>query len=184
MLVVILLLVLASLVVIQFGPWQARRLSEGARQMEAVLRMARAEASNRQLRLQLNFDPQSGDLMMLWEPKPLENPGQFQPFTSASWDAEIPRTDVRIRRCELTGADAFATLATNYSAAPADAQNPLQAVTFYPDGHCDSAVLELVSTDAADGRVVILQLDGLNGAVTTNMLSAEEAQEHRAGATP
>lgn len=185
LLVLVLLGVIVAAAVYQFAGWaQSQKLIEGARRMEAVLRMSRAEAANRQLRLQLSFDPQSGDLIILWEPKPLDNPGQFEPYTSSNWDTDVPRDLVRINRCELTGPSAFATLAMDTSQAPAQAENPMQTVTFYPDGHCDSATLEVISVDPADTRVAVLEMDGFNGTVTTTVLDAADLDDFRKAHDP
>jgi len=175
---------LAGLVVTSFTGWQsARRLQEGAARFEATLRMARAEAANRGRRLQLAFDEDTGDCRVLWEADPLGEPGTFADFSACTWRSYLPNELVRVVRCQLTGPSAYRTMTAQQGMDDGVDDETLAAITFYPDGSSDFAVIELA--DVTDGdeeadptaRRALIELDGLNGTMTTTMLTAEDLEE-------
>jgi type II secretion system protein H len=153
-------------------------LDEGADSVEAMLRMAKAEAANQGRRIRLDFG-ESGQIRVLWEAQPLEAPGQFTDFTACTWSAFIPSELVKVDRCVLTGDSAYQTVTPAAAQAPSDQAEPLSAVTFYPDGSSDSAVIELSTVSAPDERKAVVELDGLNGIVTTRILTPTEWAEYR-----
>lgn len=147
-----------------------RALEDGAWRFEGVLRMARAEAANQGRRLRLDFDPQAGTPIILWEPDPVAQPGVFEVYTACSWLNMLPTDQVTITRCQLVGASAYQTLNLDAMNAPAAGQQAaLQAVTFYPDGSCDTAEIELVDASGEDPRTAVIDLDGLTGTTATQI---------------
>ena len=175
---------LAGMVVASFTGWQSgRRLHEGAERFEATLRMARAEAANRGRRLRLAFDEETGACRVLWEADPLGEPGSFTDFSACTWRSYLPDELVRVVRCQLTGPSAYRTLTAQQGMDDAYKEDTLEAITFYPDGSSDFAVIELAdATDATDevdptAPRALIELDGLNGTMTTTLLTAEELEE-------
>lgn len=172
---------LAGVTVINFAGWHgSRQLEEGCRRFETMLRMMRAEAANRGRRLRLTFDAEAGRMQILWEPQPLCAPEQFVDYAAVgTWAHHVPNELVRLSRCELTGPSAYRTLSFGQTETPGAAEEPLEAVTFYPDGSSDSAVFELVRAGDgdSDSRLAVVELDGLNGTITSRILTASELQE-------
>lgn len=168
-------------------------MQEGAIRMETAIRLARADAANTGKRLRFTFDADTGMLRVLWEADPINKPGEFSDYTAASWPAMLPASLVRVNRCTITSAastglpvetDAESELATTDASAPATSSTDAwtesrQALTFYPDGSSDSAVIELAHPDTATGdngtgdRTVI-EVDGINGTVSTRTMTADE----------
>jgi len=150
-------------------------LAEGAERFETVLRMARAEAAGRGRRLKLNVDDQTGLIKILWEPQPLAQPGQFFEYSDSVWLNNVPNDLVRVVSCTLTGPSAYKTL--NFEEFSDDREQAPEAITFYPDGSSDSAVIELAEADDSDVRRAVVELDGVNGIITTRILTSDELRE-------
>lgn len=166
-LAVSLLLLLSGLAVINFAGWAAgSALPEGADAFQTVLRMARADAANQGRRLRLAFGEAGPQL--LWEPQPLTEPGTFTEY-GCTWRDRIPTGLVRVTRCQLTDPSGWAA-----EAPAAEGQATLQAITFNPDGSCDSALIELTSL-AEEGGSVVLDLDGATGAVSVRAADEDAA---------
>lgn len=171
---------LAGAFVLAMGQWyQKQSLDECALRVEAILRMARAEACSQGRQIRLAFDPASGSPVIAWEPDPLQAPGRFVPYYGA-WANDLPTDMLRFIRCRRTGQSARKLL--TYS----DAQEsetpdgePLQSVTFMPDGSCDSAVIEVASADGLDGRIGRIEVNGITGSVSLRMLTPTEQAEQQ-----
>ena len=56
-----------------------------------------------------------------------------------------------------------------------------QSLTFYPDGSCDSAVIELANPDSqrdgSDDQRAILEIDGTNGNVNLRLFSSQDSDD-------
>ena len=181
MLVVGLIALLAFMFLANYGGWKSHReLDEAAARFEATLRMARAQAGNLGKRLRLSYDQEKNQIQLLWEPQPLERPQQFDEYTACTWRDCIPDGSVKVVRCKLTDGAAFATLSSQVAGRSGDSDDTLDAVTFYPDGSCDSANIELISTDENDTRRAVIDLDGLNGTVQTRIMTPTEYDEYLA----
>jgi len=170
---------IAGMVVINLTGWyDSEKLIQGAERMETALRLARADAANLGRRLRLEFEEETGDCMIMWEPKPLEEPGEFTDYAKVStWTGQMPNELVRVNLCRLTGPSAYRTL--NLEATPmADSDAPeLEAITFYPDGSCDSAIIELSGTVESETRRVVIELDGANGTIRRHVFYDDEGLE-------
>jgi len=179
----VLVAVLMGLVVFNFTGWhESRKLKEGALQVEAMIRLARAEAANQGRRFRLACEAETGQLKVLWEADPLAQPGRFAEYQGSAWAADVPNDLVRVTRCQLTGPGAFRTLNLEQMKEPRE--DVPEPVTFYPDGSSDSAVIELAKVDAdmedpSQAYRAILELDGLNGVITTRFLTPTEYEEYR-----
>ena len=153
-----------------------RALEDGAWRYEGVLRMARAEAANQGRRIRLDFDPDAGTPLITWEPDPIAQPGVFEAYTACSWLNAMPTDQVTITRCQLVGASAYQTLNLDAMNAPAAGQQAaLQAVTFYPDGSCDTVEIELADASGEDVRTAVIDLDGLTGTTATTITTPTDA---------
>ena len=146
-----LLVLLMGTMVLSLSGWnESRRLEEGARRFEALLCMARADAANLGRRLRLDFaENEDGlnEIQLLWESDPLGAPQQFTGYTACTWSHHIPSGLVEVIRCESSGWE------DGYRPSESESdEGVLESVTFYPDGSCDSAEIELISTSSGDGR--------------------------------
>jgi len=175
-LAVALIALLAGMVVVSLTGWRTRRqFDEGVRRFETVLRMARAEAAQRARKFRLEFDDESQACRIVWETDPLTSPGEWADFRASTWSGNLPNEWVRLVGCRLTGSSAYRL--TDPAGGTGDDETTVAPLTFYTDGSCDSAVLLLAATDPEDPRQAIIELDGINGTITTRILDAEEADE-------
>lgn len=174
-----LIVLMFGVVVLNYGGYgRARQIEEGIRRFATVLRMARAESASRGRRLQLAFDEETGDCRILWEPDPLGEPGRFADYTACTWLHHLPNGLIRVSSSYLTGPSAYRTLGLDQMREGAAADRTLETVMFYPDGSSDSAVFELAApADPPESLRAVVELDGLNGIITTKNLTREELEE-------
>lgn len=175
-----LVVVLLSAMVLGLSGWgRTRRLEEGADRFQTLLYMAKADAANlgRKLRLSFATDDSSGSgISVLWESEPLTAPQQFSEYSACTWLHHMPTGLVYVARSELTGPSAYALTEDQLLAAREQQDEPMDAVTFYPDGSCDWAVIELAST-AADSRRAVFEIHGITGSISRRILTASELEE-------
>jgi Tfp pilus assembly protein FimT len=172
----LLVLLAAAAVVSLVSVREKRALGEGAGQLEAMIRMARAESATRGRRLQLQFDGANAP-RVLWEPDPLAAPGKFEDYAGCLWADQFDAQTVDVVRCRLTGDSAAAEPAATREPAEGDGEGPLDPITFYPDGRTDSAVIELRLADEADTRIAVITLDGTHGLLSTKVLTQSQREE-------
>jgi len=170
-----LLAMLAGTAVFAFSGWHRNAaLNEGAERFAILLRAGRLDAARLGRRVRIEFDAAEVDgsdaaFTVTWEPEPLETPGVFVPYEGSFMGRGRGDDDlVRVRRCRLTG-DAAYSVGWLSDAADRD----LAPVTFYPDGTGDSARIVLVSAVADDDRAAVLEVDGLTGDVSVDVMTAE-----------
>jgi Tfp pilus assembly protein FimT len=158
--------------------YQSEQLPEGSRKLDSVLRMARADAASQGRRVRMVFDAQTLQPSIVWEPKPLEEPGTFVPYTGASWTTGLPNDLVRVRRCQRIKDSAVqtSTLKKEEELRSADGK-VLQSVTFYPDGSCDSAIVETAGLADTELRIGRIDVEGTTGNFTLRILTPTEQQE-------
>jgi len=178
-LAVAIVFLLLSAGIFAFGGWlRGQKLPEGARQFESILRRARAEAAARGRRIRLVFDPQTLDPNLAWEPKPLEEPGSFLPYSSTGLTLHLPRELVRVVRCQRIGQSALRTLIyQDGSELESEEGKILEPLTFYPDGSHDSAIIELAGREDTELRIGRIELDGMTGTITLRILTPTEQEE-------
>ncbi|MCD6303775.1 MAG: GspH/FimT family pseudopilin [Planctomycetes bacterium] len=161
------------------GLYEGERFVQAARRVESILRMARAEAATTGRRVRLDFDPATGRARVEWEPKPLEEPGNFVP-KSAAWALDLPNDLVRFRQCRRVGESAVQVLTYRQDEELlSEDGEPLEAVTFYPDGSCDSAVIELAGRSEYEQRIARIELSGTSGRITMRILTPAEQQDQQ-----
>ncbi len=177
LLAIAVLMVLLVVVVVNIGGWgKSQRLLEGVDRFETAIYMARADAANMGKKLRLSFtgdedsgEFESGGITVLIENDPLGAPGQFVQYTGCSWLHQLPTGMVRVNRSRLLGSSSYSR-----SEWTDDDDDEISPLTFYPDGSCDSAEIELSSTDPGDSRVMIVEVDGITGRVTTKVYQEDD----------
>ncbi len=171
---------LAGMFVVGMGQWyQKQSLDESALRVEAILRMARAQACSQGRLIRLAFDPASGAPVIGWEPNPLQEPGRFVPHYGA-WANDLPTDRLRFIQCRRTGQSALKLLTYTDAQEPETPDGaPLQSVTFMPDGSCDSAVIEVAAADGLDPRIGRIEIDGVTESVVLRMLTPTEQAEQQ-----
>jgi prepilin-type N-terminal cleavage/methylation domain-containing protein len=160
-----------------FGRVQDEYLDEGSQRFETVLRMARAEAANQGRKIRLSWNATEERLVVLWEPEPLAEPGQFVEHTSASWTSNLPSELIKVIRCKReddTEGDGSLTEPTSAFTSTEDVNTTL--IDFYPDGSSESALFELASRDEADLRRAVIEFDGFNYLISTHIFSPSELE--------
>jgi len=197
LLTTVLLLLLLGAVVFNFSNLQrGAELDEGATQLEALFRFARAQAAGTGRLVRIAFEEDVGDglsvplgnLQVQWEPDPLNAPGVFAALPEAS---EFVRNITELVHVEFVRAiepDGEATEVGSVTAL--DGSSPgvtsstgvtnetvwitFPPVTFFPDGSSDSAEITLASRNEADGRRLVLRLMGITGSIRRKLQAAEE----------
>jgi prepilin-type N-terminal cleavage/methylation domain-containing protein len=168
------LALLAGAVIISLsGRSEVEALREGMGRLETAMLMARAEAANLGLRLRLDFDPQAMQVLVMYEPEPLAEPGTFVAYAGCTWQDSLEFEGIRIEKCEFVGSSAYRAVETA-TGGGSSSDSALASVTFEPDGSSDSVHLELTSAADPDSRRGFLDLDGLTGTISTRILTASE----------
>ena len=174
-----LVVLLVGLTVISFGNWQdAARVGAGAEHVESVLRLARAQAASQGRRFRLTFHPETLQAEVQWESSPLTEPGQFVTYPG-EWSRDLLAPPLRIRRCERRGRGA---MVMSIDGQTDKLETPdggvVQPIRFYPDGSCDSAVVEVVDGDEEEPtRVGRIDIDGPTGAMELRVMTPTEYEE-------
>ena len=152
---------------------QRDKFDESVAHFEAVLRLARAEASSTGKRLRMEF-LDDGAFKITGELEPLTDPNNFQDYQKAHWAQDLPCQWIKVSACRITAPTLATVLGTG-----ATGQGPaMPPILFYPDGSSDSATLEIVSRDAGDARTVVIDVDGVNSTITRRMLLPSELEEY------
>ncbi len=189
LLVTALLIALMGAIIFNFSSLQrGADLQEGARQFEALVRFAGAQAANSGHAVQLRFDggasstnmvevtddpdDWSAKLRVVWEPDPVLQPGVFVDLPEAAPFVEAIGDRVRIDKIRLPQRPL--NLGTNDLAMTQDAPEKLPSVTFFPDGSSDSAEIVLLSKRAEDSRQATVRVDGITGSVRSELVAMED----------
>lgn len=183
MIAVAVLVALTTVTVISLtGTAERRPLNDGMERMGTLVRAIRAEAARKGRRFQLAFEQTlegptgSCTFLVRWEPDPLTEPDVWYDYEGGLWQGLGPADLVVVRRCRLTGADAYRLMESDLLAAGED-ETACEPMTFYPDGSCDSAEMILASTDPGDDRGAVVTVHGLSGHVETAVVDAEQIEQ-------
>lgn len=167
-------------------------LDEGFDRLTSLIRFAQAEAATTGRKVRLEFDPSGADseldlrkIRVTWEADMLAAPGVFQDYTNKAWSEDLVNELVGIEKVapiQSPNTDPLASpqpgqAAPDFGLTP-DEEFFLQdfpAITFYPDGSCDSAELVLASRNVEDDRRLAVRLSGLLGSVTSRSVSKQDA---------
>lgn len=201
LLTVTLVLLLLGAVVFNFSSFnRTARLDEGATQVEALFRFARAHAANTGKQVRIQFpEAETGDnaelvqaeapgttVRVTWETDPVGAPGVFQDLPAAANYVQSISDLVSIQQVQPGGpgpdaaADAPAPVPVPGAAEPPVAElarGPFSVVTFYPDGTGDSVEVVLASRSEEDVRRFTVRVVGLTGSIRRQLLSDLSASE-------
>ena len=166
------------------------RFDEGVGRMEALLRLAQAQAASSgrvvQMVIEASMDTNSldavGVIRIRWEPDPLAMPGVFEDLSGDQWQT-APITD-------LVRIESVTNLAGNlgHIGSPVSSGEQMTFVledstsgeptclTFYPDGSCDPAEITLAPREASDLRRTLLRLNGVTGAIQRQSIALEDQE--------
>jgi prepilin-type N-terminal cleavage/methylation domain-containing protein len=168
-----LVLLVAGAAALSVGAWRGQAdFEEGVDRFESALRLARAEAARLGVRVRLAFDD-GGGTRVLYEPLPLESPGEFVEHSTCAWRDALEGGLFRVSRCELAGASAWQTVGRAGERGD-KTETPMGPLTFYPDGTSDAAIVELRPAEESDARRALIELGASPGEVSTRMLGAED----------
>lgn len=168
LLTVALLLLLAGAAVISFSTLLAgSELDEGAAQAEGLMRFARAHAANTGKKVQLVFEEQTADGMVvplgnvrvLSEADPLGLPGQM---------TELPDAALMVRSVnDLVQVEDVRGIVENAEAADVAEEERLSfaPLTFFPDGSSESVEIILSSRAPEETRRVWVRVTGITGTI-------------------
>jgi type II secretory pathway pseudopilin PulG len=205
LLTVALLLALLAAVVYNFE--SAKRgtdLEEGARQVEALIRFAGAQAANSGKAVQLRFgdgvdvssstnsisetstsavndipaiedlEDWGAKLRVVYEVDPVLQPGVFADLPEAR--AFLDAIGERVRIEKVRTPERPLNQSTNELAIVEGSARAAEAsaVTFYPDGSSDTVDIFLVSKEREDFREMIVRLDGVTGSVRTELRGLDD----------
>jgi type II secretory pathway pseudopilin PulG len=197
LLTVSLLLLLLGAMVFSFSRLrQGVDLDEGATQLEALLRFARAHAAATGRQVQISFEEQIdeglsaplGNLQVWWEPDPLARPGVFEPLREAEpyvrgitelvsieevRSLESGRLSAGRSQQPVATATTVRNVETEGQGLETAGTGDFEPLTFYPDGSGDSAELVLASRDREDDRLVGVQFVGVTGTLRRRFIPRE-----------
>lgn len=183
-----LVLLLLSAVVFNFsGLQRGASLDEGANQIEALLRFARAHAANSGRQVQITFEEDIGDglfiplgnLSVVWEPDPIGRPGYFEPVTELQEYVNRITDLVSIEGVRLVENGRFEPELTDAAAAPepsAEGDSALALfppIGFFPDGSSDSAEIIAASRSDEDARRIAVRIQGITGSIRRQLITDE-----------
>ena len=192
LLTLVLILCLAAASVFTFTAiYKSANLDEGSDRFQSMIRFAQAEAATTGRKVRLQFVPiESGavesatelrTIKVTWEADLLNAPGVFQEYTNKAWSEEIVNELVGVTKVApisesgtpipTVGTETGVTGMEEYSGS-----DEFPAITFYPDGTCDSAEVVLASRNSDDERRLAVRLGGMLGTMTTRTVSASDAE--------
>ena len=147
-LVMVMLTILAGILVPRMSDFfPALQVRESADLLFAWARKARADAATTGVRHRLVFDDAGRNYWIVYEARPLTEPGLFQAMTG--WEGQELPTDVRLEGLDQLEVDAR--------------DSGLRYLEFRPDGTANGGTLRIVN-DSGDKRV--LKVEKATGRVT------------------
>ena len=187
LLAVALVVLLLSAVVYNFsGLQRGAPLDEGANQLEALIRFARAHAASSGRQVQITFEEDAGgglvvplgNLRVLWEPDPIARPGIFELLAEAREYVRGITDLITIEGVRVVEGDSFEPESANASAADESAEDKSMLVTFppigfFPDGSSDSAEIVVASRAKEDNRRIAVRLQGITGLIRRKLIADE-----------
>lgn len=201
LLAIVLVLALLGAVVFNFSSFnRTARLDEGATQVEALFRFARAHAASSGKQVRILFpEAESGDnaellaaevpgatVRVTSELDPIGAPGVFTDVpaaanyvTSISDLVSIQQVQAGEPAAETSpqGITPAAEPSTGSAPAAEAPRSAFSTVTFYPDGTGDSVELLLASRSEDDARRFSVRVTGLTGAIRRQLLADPAATE-------
>ena len=201
LLTVTLVLLLLGAVVYNFTSFnRGAKLDEGATQVEALFRFARAHAANTGKQVRIQFpEAETGDsaealqaevpgatVRVTVEANPVGAPGVFQDLPEAASYVQSISDLISIQQVQAGGAaaelppESTAPVPADGASGTPVAEAPrssFSVVTFYPDGTGDSVALLLASRSEDDVRRFMVRVVGLTGSIRRQLVSDASALE-------
>ena len=185
--VALLVLLLGAIVFNFSGLQRGAQLDEGVNQVEALIRFARAHASNSGHQVQISFEEDADDgfdgplqnLRLLWEPDPVARPGFFEPLAEAGEYVRSLTDMVSIKSVRLMAGNSFeplpadASSAQNENAGDKSTDAVFPSIGFFSDGSSDSAEIIIASRSEEDTRRIAVQLQGITGSIRRKLIADE-----------
>jgi Tfp pilus assembly protein FimT len=195
MLTIVLVVLMLGAVVYNFSSTgRNARLDEGATQVEALFRFARAHAASTGKQVRILFpEAETGDnaeslqaeapgatVRVTFEMDPVGAPGVFQELPEAALYVQNISDLVSIQQVQPGDESTNLTADTTApapepaaAAAPVDetARSPFSSVTFYPDGTGDSVSVVLTSRTEEDARRMSVRVVGLTGSIRRQVVN-------------
>ena len=178
---VVLMLLLGAVVMNFTGLQSSSQLDEGVGQFESLVRYARAHAANSGCRVRLTFEEVAGEgesavplgnVFVVWEPDPLNKPGEFHPLHEVAPLLETMLGFVEVDEVRPVGAGLAeqrpATERQPHQDAGAVVEEQsygFEPITFYPDGSSDTAEVVFSARESEEERQVAVQIIGTTGTV-------------------
>jgi prepilin-type N-terminal cleavage/methylation domain-containing protein len=201
LLTLVLILCIAAASVFTFTTlYRSANLDEGYDRFQSLIRFAQAEAATTGRKVRLQFPAHAfsnktsdteektelRDIQVTWEADALNAPGVFQAYTNKSWSEEIVNELVGVQKVQSIQSPSVpeqsasvATLGTTSEESSPETvsseSSDFPAITFYPDGSCDSAEIVLASRNPDDERRMEVRLSGMLGSVSSRTISSDEA---------
>ncbi len=192
LLTTVLVLLLVGAVVFNFSALQGgRQLEEGAAQVEALLRFARAQAASTGRQIQINFEEDVGEgwsvslggIRVLRETDPVADPGTWTELPEAASFVRgiMDLVEVQnVRWFEVSpggSADSEEIAGPNVGELGEELPEVFPPITFYPDGSSDSAEIVLRSRQPDDARRVAVRIIGLTGTIRRQVIVEDQGEE-------
>ncbi len=185
--VALLVLLLGAIVFNFSGLQRGAQLNEGANQVEALIRFARAHASNTGHQVQISFEEDAadefaeplGNIQLLWEPDPVARPGFFVPLAEAGEYVRGLTDLISIESVRLVAGDSFEAATASASVVPSENVGDkatgaaFPPIGFFADGSSDSAEIIIASRSEEDGRRFAVQLQGITGSIRRKLIADE-----------
>ena len=184
LLTVVLLLLLAGAAVISFSTLlHSSELEEGVNQLEALVRFARAQASNTGKKVQLTFQELSADGVLApmgtvgvaWEPDPLGRPDQFVVLPEAALMARSINELLWIE--EIRHGEGAEENPGGGMEQDQEVTYGFDPITFYPDGSSDTADIIISSRSPEEVRKIALKISGITGLIRRGSMIEEPMAE-------
>ena len=185
--VALLVLFLGAIVFNFSGLQRGAPLDEGVNQVEALIRFARAHASNSGHQVQISFADDSddssdvplGNLRLLWEPDPVARPGFFVPLAEAGEYVRGLTDLISIESVRLVAGNSFeptasgTLVAPNENAGDKSTDVAFPSIGFFADGSSDSAEIIIASRSEEDSRRIAVRLQGITGSIRRKLIADE-----------
>ncbi len=173
---VVLMLLLGAVVMNFTGLQSSSQLDEGVEQFESLVRYARAHAANSGCRVRLTFEEVAaegelavplGNVFVVWEPDPLNKPGEFHPLRDVEPLLEKMLGFVEVDEVRPVGEGTAASAPPGQGSeiGVEEQSYGFEPITFYPDGSSDTAEVVFSARELDEARQVAVQIIGTTGTV-------------------
>jgi hypothetical protein len=104
-------------------------------------------------------------VFVMWEPDPLNKPGEFQPLAEVQTLVDTMLQLVEVDEVRPVGVGLDGARPSEDAFAPEEQSYGFEPITFYPDGSSDTAEVIFSARESEEERQVAIQIVGATGAV-------------------